>query len=97
MKSEYQNEWDIFDPYKIFSSSDMDLSIVEPYEDVAQFINKKSGKVVDLGYYGDFGRKSSFWGVYLINSNSDWDDPKSLEKFDSLLKAVNKVKILLHE
>ena len=97
MKSEYQNEWDIFDPYKIFSSSDMDLSIVEPSEDVAQFINKKSGKVVDLGYYGGFGRKSSFWGVYLINSNLDWDDPKSLEKFDSLLKAVNKVKILLHE
>jgi len=96
MKSKYNKEWDIFDPYEIFSSLDIvDLSKVEPYEDVAQFISKKNGKVIDLGYYGDYGAKNSFWGVYLINSNADWDNPESLEKFDNLLEAVKKVKILL--
>jgi len=93
---EYVDQWDIFDPYRIFSSSEIvDLNKIEPSEDVAQFINKSSGIIIDLGHYGVHGENNSFWGVYLINSNTDWNKPESLEKFDSLLEAVNKVKSLL--
>ena len=94
MKSKYKNEWDIFDPYEIFSNSNtVDLSKVGHCEDIAQFINKENGKIIDLGYYGAYKAKNSFWGVYLINS--DWDNPESLDKYDSLLEAVKKVKTLL--
>lgn len=95
MKPNYSRKWEIFDPYKIFSNSQIDLSKVEPDEDIAQFINKENGTVVDLGYYGNYGEKNSFWGVYLIHSNDDWDNPESLEKLDSLQSAINKVNILL--
>jgi len=62
-----ENEWDIFDPYQIFSSLDIiELSKVDPYEDIAQFISKESGKIIDLGYYGDYGAKNSLKLIFLL-------------------------------
>lgn len=96
MKLEHMKKWHKFDPYDIFSSSDIvDITKIEPSEDITQFISKKSGKIIDLGYYGSLGGKDSFWGVYLINSDSDWGNPDRFDKFNNLFEAISRVKALL--
>lgn len=102
MNTQILKNWKINDPDNVLgilkgdlqriSDDNFESAEIYPREDLIQCRNKKTGIILDLGFYGCEVSLEGIWIVYVISSDLDWENPISKEQFTNIIDAKEQFK-----